>query len=156
SLPMLMGSLLNWASLLQVYIRTQKNALIEVNPQTRIPRTFCDCLLLPVRLLHKLSVQAADVPRKLLKVVIKNPVNDHLPVGCMKIRTSFAAPKVPDLCELVPAAEPVAAVVRAFAHGSLSHVDYTEKMVFISNYPLCAAFTCAKITAAFEEFWGVV
>lgn len=37
---MLMDSPLNRAGLLQVYIHTQKNALIEINPQTRIPRTF--------------------------------------------------------------------------------------------------------------------
>lgn len=36
------------------------------------------------------------------------------------------------------------------------NVDYTEKMVSISNYPLSAALTCAKITTAFEEVWGVV
>lgn len=37
---MLMDSPLNRAGLLQVYIRTEKNVLIEINPQTRIPRTF--------------------------------------------------------------------------------------------------------------------
>lgn len=35
------------------------------------------------------------------------------------------------------------------------NVDYTEKMVSISNYPLSAALTCAKITTVFEEVWGV-
>ncbi|XP_068813176.1 ribosomal RNA small subunit methyltransferase NEP1 isoform X1 [Struthio camelus] len=117
SLLMLMDSPLNRAGLLQVYIHTQKNVLIEVNPQTRIPRTFDRFCGLMVQLLHKLSVRAADGPQKLLKV-IKNPVSDHLPVGCMKIGTSFAVPKVSDPRELVPAAEPVAVVVGAFAHGS--------------------------------------
>ncbi|NXA29038.1 NEP1 methyltransferase, partial [Ibidorhyncha struthersii] len=154
SLLMLMDSPLNRAGLLQVYIHTQKNVLIEVNPQTRIPRTFDRFCGLMVQLLHKLSVRAADGPQKLLKV-IKNPVSDHLPVGCMKIGTSFAVPKVSDLRELVPTAEPVTIVVGAFAHGSVN-VDYTEKTVSISNYPLSAALTCAKITTAFEEVWGVV
>lgn len=36
----LLDSPLNKAGLLQVFIHTQKNVLIEVNPQTRIPRTF--------------------------------------------------------------------------------------------------------------------
>lgn len=39
-LLMLLDSPLNRAGLLQVYIHTEKNILIEVNPQTRIPRTF--------------------------------------------------------------------------------------------------------------------
>ena len=37
---MLMDSPLNKAGLLQVYIHTEKNVLIEINPHTRIPRTF--------------------------------------------------------------------------------------------------------------------
>ncbi|NXY85543.1 NEP1 methyltransferase, partial [Alcedo cyanopectus] len=164
SLLMLMDSPLNRAGLLQVYIHTQKNVLIEVNPQTRIPRTFDRFCGLMVQLLHKLSVRAADGPQKLVSYpsttlnflqVIKNPVSDHLPVGCMKIGTSFAVPKVSDLRQLVPLEEPVAIVVGAFAHGSVN-VDYTEKMISISNYPLSAALTCAKITTAFEEVWGVV
>ncbi|XP_045322228.1 ribosomal RNA small subunit methyltransferase NEP1 isoform X2 [Leopardus geoffroyi] len=104
SLLMLMDSPLNRAGLLQVYIHTQKNVLIEVNPQTRIPRTFDRFCGLMVQLLHKLSVRAADGPQKLLKV----------------------------------------------------NVEYTEKMVSISNYPLSAALTCAKLTTAFEEVWGVI
>lgn len=39
-LLMLLDSPLNRAGLLQVYIHTEKNVLIEINPQTRIPRTF--------------------------------------------------------------------------------------------------------------------
>ncbi|NXD03866.1 NEP1 methyltransferase, partial [Certhia familiaris] len=68
SLLMLMDSPLNRAGLLQVYIHTKKNVLIEVNPQTRIPRTFDRFCGLMVQLLHKLSVRAADGPQKLLKV----------------------------------------------------------------------------------------
>jgi rRNA pseudouridine-1189 N-methylase Emg1 (Nep1/Mra1 family) len=36
----LLDSPLNKAGLLQVYVTTNKNVLIEINPQTRIPRTF--------------------------------------------------------------------------------------------------------------------
>ena len=39
-LLMLLDSPLNKAGLLQVYIHTAKNVLIEVNPQTRIPRIY--------------------------------------------------------------------------------------------------------------------
>ncbi|XP_020659822.2 ribosomal RNA small subunit methyltransferase NEP1 [Pogona vitticeps] len=154
SLLMLMDSPLNRAGLLQVYIHTEKNVLIEVNPQTRIPRTFDRFCGLMVQLLHKFSVRAADGPQKLLKV-IKNPVTDHLPVGCTKIGTSFSSPTVTDIHDMVPTADPIAIVVGAFAHGSVN-VDYTETTISISNYPLSAALTCAKITTAFEEMWGVV
>uniref|UniRef100_A0A1A7XMS4 18S rRNA (pseudouridine(1248)-N1)-methyltransferase n=1 Tax=Iconisemion striatum TaxID=60296 RepID=A0A1A7XMS4_9TELE len=152
-LLMLMDSPLNRAGLLQVYIHTEKNALIEINPQTRIPRTFTRFCGLMVQLLHKLSVRAADGSEKLLKL-IKNPVSDHLPPGCPHIATSFSAGEPVCPRTLVPEG-PAAFVIGAFAHGSVN-VDYTEKIVSISNYPLSAALTCAKICSAFEEVWGVL
>ncbi|XP_072334808.1 ribosomal RNA small subunit methyltransferase NEP1 [Scyliorhinus torazame] len=154
SLLMLMDSPLNRAGLLQVYVHTQRNVLIEINPQTRIPRTFDRFCGLMVQLLHKLSVRAADGPQKLLKI-IKNPVTDHLPVGCRKIGTTFHTDEVVRLQDLVPKEESAVFVIGAFAHGSIN-VDYTERQVSISSYPLSAALTCAKICTAFEEAWGVV
>ena len=68
--------------------------LIEVNPQTRIPRTAPRFAGLMVQLLHKFSVKASDTSMKLMKV-IKNPVTDHLPVGCKKVRNYCTADKFP-------------------------------------------------------------
>ena len=65
---------------MQVYIRTANNVLIEINPATRIPRTFKRFAGLMVQLLHKYSITAAETSVKLMKV-IKNPLSDHLPVG---------------------------------------------------------------------------
>ncbi|XP_063343232.1 ribosomal RNA small subunit methyltransferase NEP1 [Pelmatolapia mariae] len=152
-LLMLMDSPLNRAGLLQVYIHTEKNALIEINPQTRIPRTFTRFCGLMVQLLHKLSVRAADGPQKLLRM-IKNPVSDHLPPGCPRISTSFSSGEAVCPRTLVPEG-PAAVVIGAFAHGAVN-VDYTEKTVSISNYPLSAALTCAKMCSAFEEVWGIL
>lgn len=153
-LLMLMDSPLNRAGLLQVYVHTEKNTLIEINPQTRIPRTFKRFAGLMVQLLHKYSVRSQDGPMKLLKV-IKNPITDHLPVGCKKIAMSFSADKVVHPRELVPAEEPIAIVVGAMAHGKVEP-DYIEETVSISNYPLSGAVTCSKLCTAFEETWGVV
>ncbi|KAF4520941.1 hypothetical protein B566_EDAN008916 [Ephemera danica] len=152
---MLMDSPLNRAGLLQVYIHTEKNVLIEVNPQTRIPRTYKRFAGLMVQLLHRFNVRATDGPMKLLKV-IKNPVESHLPVGCRKIATSFSANRTLHPRELVPSGEePIAIVVGAMAHGKVS-VAYTEEEVSISNYPLSAALTCTKLCSAFEEAWKVL
>ena len=87
-LLMLFDSPLNRANLLQVYVHTNKKVLIEINPQTRIPRTFDRFCGLMVQLLHKLSIRASDTSQKLLKV-IKNPITDHLPVGCPKYCSTF-------------------------------------------------------------------
>ncbi|KAG7263289.1 hypothetical protein CRUP_037813 [Coryphaenoides rupestris] len=153
-LLMLMDSPLNRAGLLQVYIHTERNALIEINPQTRIPRTFNRFCGLMVQLLHKLSVRAADGSQRLLRM-IKNPVSDHLPPGCPRIATSFTSGEAVCARSVVPGEGPAAIVIGAFAHGAIN-VDYTEKTVSISNYPLSAALTCAKMCSAFEEVWGVL
>lgn len=152
-LLMLMDSPLNRAGLLQVYIHTQKNVLIEINPQTRIPRTFRRFCNLFVQLLHKMSIRAEDGNMKLMKV-IKNPVTDHLPVGIRKVGFSFSATSVVRPRELAPAEGPLAVVVGAMAHGKI-RADYTEEFVSISSYPLSGALACSKLCDGFEESWGV-
>uniref|UniRef100_A0A182JSC5 18S rRNA (pseudouridine-N1)-methyltransferase n=1 Tax=Anopheles christyi TaxID=43041 RepID=A0A182JSC5_9DIPT len=155
SLLMLMDSPLNRAGLLQVFVKTEKNVLIEIDPQTRIPRTFKRFAGLMVQLLHKFSVKAADSDKKLMRIV-KNPITNHLPVGCKKIAMSFSANQVKNAKELVPANnEPITLVVGAFAHGNLN-LDYTEGDTSISNYPLSAALTCTKLCSAFEEVWEII
>uniref|UniRef100_A0A8C5J6P9 EMG1 N1-specific pseudouridine methyltransferase n=1 Tax=Junco hyemalis TaxID=40217 RepID=A0A8C5J6P9_JUNHY len=145
SLLMLMDSPLNRAGLLQVYIHTKKNVLIEVNPQTRIPRTFDRFCGLMVQLLHKLSVRAADGPQKLLKCVYPLPGAVKRFLSCSEYG-GFICPFWLGFPSTQPPIFPC----------MLVNVDYTEKMVSISNYPLSAALTCAKITTAFEEVWGIV
>lgn len=58
---------------------------------------------------------------KLLKI-IKNPVTDHLPVGCKKLAMSFSSKKVINPREIVPSDEPIAIVVGAMAHGQVSDI----------------------------------
>lgn len=101
-----------------------------------------------------MSIRATDTTTKLMKV-IKNPITDHLPVGCKKYIMSFNG-KLSTARELVPAeAEPIALVVGAFAHGNVNP-DYTEGSFSISNYPLSAALACSKLCTAFEEAWDIV
>uniref|UniRef100_A0A2K6VE74 18S rRNA (pseudouridine-N1)-methyltransferase n=1 Tax=Onchocerca volvulus TaxID=6282 RepID=A0A2K6VE74_ONCVO len=154
-LLMLLDSPLNRADLLQIYIHTVNNILIEVNPQTRIPRTFDRFCGLMVQLLHKLSIRAADSSIKLLKV-IRNPVSIHLPTGCRKVLTSFQAPEYMSCRQFAESAgnKPIAVVIGGFAKGKAT-VDYTEEEVKLSNFPLSAALTCSKLTSGFEEVWKV-
>lgn len=176
---MLLDSPLNKAGLLQVYIHTAKNVLIEVNPQTRIPRTFkrfcglmgaarsgvpgadaamrADDGTMAVQLLHKLSIRASDGPQRLLRV-IRNPVTDHLPVGCRKIGLSHDSQRAlrgPELAAMVPQNEPVVFVVGAMAHGE-DNFEYVEEKVAISEYPLSAAAACSRLCCIFEEAWAVL
>merc|ERR1712241_1031760 len=147
-LLMLMDSPLNRAGLLHVYIHTKRNVLIEVNPQTRIPRTLARFAGLMVQLLPKLSIHAANGNVKLLKV-IKNPVSDHFPAGCRRFVSSYAAERcvrIRDFAETISAnSEPVVFVVGAMSHGKVT-VDYGEEDIAFSEYPLSAALACAKLT----------
>jgi len=79
----LLDSPLNKAGLLQVYIHTKKNVLIEVNPKTRIPRTFKRFSGLMVQLLHKMKIRATGSSEKLLSL-IQNPVTDVRRVASLR------------------------------------------------------------------------
>eukprot|EP00727_Mastigamoeba_balamuthi_P014518 m51a1_g9691 putative ribosomal rna small subunit methyltransferase nep1 (229) ;mRNA; f:1339596-1340506 len=158
-LLMLLDSPLNKAGLLQIYIHTQNNILIEVNPRVRIPRTFKRFAGLMVQLLHKMSVHAANGPEKLLTVV-KNPVTQYFPMGCKRIGTSVNAKSLVRLDEFVgdtiaPTGEAAVFVVGAMAHGKVD-VGWLDTEVSFSEYPLSAALACAKITDAFERHWKVL
>ena len=63
-----LDSPLNKAGLVKVYVHTEKNVLIEINPKTRIPRTFKRFSGLMVQLLHKFKIRSADGNDMLLKV----------------------------------------------------------------------------------------
>ena len=56
---------------------------------------------------------------KLLKV-IKNPISDHLPVGCRKVCMSYSADKCVHPRELPVGDEPIVIVIGAMAHGRVS------------------------------------
>jgi rRNA small subunit pseudouridine methyltransferase Nep1 len=133
------------------------NVLIEINPQTRFPRTFKRFANLMVQLLYKMVIKSSQGPEKLLRV-IKNPVSAHLPVGCRKVALSFKADKVINPSELITEEtkeQPIVVVIGAMAHGEAT-VDYTDELFSISNYPLSGALACTKVVSAFEQAWAIL
>lgn len=52
--------------------------------------------------------------------VIRNPVTDHLPVGCRKIGTSYSSNKLVKIKDIVPSDEPIAIIVGAMPHGQVN------------------------------------
>lgn len=64
-------------------------------------------------------MRSSEAGIKLLKV-IKNPVIDHLPVGCVKLATSFSAKKIVDPRKIVPVNDPITIVIGAMAHGQVN------------------------------------
>jgi rRNA small subunit pseudouridine methyltransferase Nep1 len=169
-LLLLQDSPLNRAGLLQVFIHTKKNILIQVHSSCRIPRTYHRFAGIMVQLLHKNAISAVieDVKDKgelkrggdiKLMKVIKNPVTQYLPAGCPKICTSLGGlgplRSGQMVKKLAKPGQPFVCVVGALAKGSVEQ-DYCEELVSLSNYPLSAATTCAKVLEAFEEEWSVL
>ena len=172
----LLDSPLNKAGLLQIYVQTQKNVLIEINPQTRIPRTYKRFAGLMVQLLHKLSIRSVNSANEKLLKVIKNPVTDHLPSGCLKIVLSgdtqtvrlksyiqslLMQSEIIETAAESPTKEqeqiPICFIVGAFAHGRDDFADlWCDEKVSVSEYPLSASVACSKITNAFEDLFNII
>lgn len=140
-----------------LYVHTEKNVLIQINPHIRIPRTFKRFCGLMVQLLQKLVIRATNGPDKLMKVV-KQPVTRHLPLGARRIGMSYSAPKVVQLRDYITAtkeASPLVFVVGAMSHGKIE-VDYIDDLVAVSEYPLSAMWAIARICNALETQWNIV
>jgi len=156
-LLMLFDSPLNKAGMLQVYVKTQKNVLFQINPQTRIPRTYKRFAGLMVQLLHEFKIRSLEGEgRQTLLKVIKNPITAHLPIGCKKIGTSCKA-EVVDLNKFVAdmnPQEPPVFVVGAMSKGSVD-APYCDQTIGISTYPLSGAVVCSRICQAFENVWDI-
>lgn len=173
----LMDSPLNKAGRLKVYVRTAKNVLIEIHPQTRIPRTIRRFSGLMVELLQKFKVRGTSGSTPLLRV-IRNPLTSHLPVGTRKIVCTYNCENLTDIREhaarmadlAAPSAvdqsghvgiddevEPVNIlyVVGAMAHGKIEE-DWSDESICISEYPLSAATVCARITHSYECLLGIL
>jgi rRNA small subunit pseudouridine methyltransferase Nep1 len=161
----LIDSPLNKAGCLQVYIKTQKGVLIEVNPAIRIPRTFKRFSGLIVQLLHKMKIKAGNTSTTLMKV-IKNPFSQHLPPGThvygMSCQGTLYSPN--GLANAIipsdPSADtpPVCFVIGAMAAGHITVEDhpYVEKMISVSDYPLSGAAAISRILCGIENHWGIV
>eukprot|EP01018_Ginkgo_biloba_P030889 Gb_28126 [translate_table: standard] len=140
-----------------IYVQTEKNVLIQVNPHVRLPRTIKRFCGLMVQLLQKLSIRATNGPDKLLRV-IKNPVTMHLPNAGCRIGLSHSASKVVQLHDYVAAASdktPLIFVVGAMAHGKIN-ADYIDDFISVSEYPLSAACCIGRICNAVEQKWRIL
>jgi len=154
-----LDSPLNKAGKVQLYVHTEKNVLIEVNPKTRVPRTFKRFSGLMVQLLHRLKIRSADGRDMLLKVV-KNPMSRHLPAGarCVGFSHSGTLYSPAHLVAGMPDDVPLVFVFGAMATGSIRLADhpYLSELVSISEYPLSGVVAVNRVIGALENHWGIV
>lgn len=162
-LKTLLDSPLNKAGKLQIYIHTATNALIEVSPTLRIPRTYKRFAGLMAELVDKHKIRAAN-SRDILMKVIANPVSQYLPAGGRKVALSVNGKM--QSCkafatEVKDETIPVTISIGAVSTGEPSEEEkfggeYAEEKIAISNYGLSAAVCCSKICDAFEEVWDIL
>jgi rRNA small subunit pseudouridine methyltransferase Nep1 len=90
--------------------------------------------------------------------VVKGPVTKLLPADCRRIAFSRTADTLVQLSNFAKDGTdertPVF-VVGAFAHGILE-AAYVDEWIAVSQYPLSAACCISKITAAYEDKWGIL
>jgi len=152
----LLDSPLNKAGMLQIFIKTDNNLMIEINPQIRIPRTYKRFKGLMAQLLTKLKIRGEHFQEFLMKV-IKNDLTKILPIGCKKVSLTTQAKKV-DLQEYINKQKDETMV---FAIGAVSQghptdcLDYIDYSICISKFSLSAATCCYKLTQCFENKWKI-
>ena len=151
----LFESPLNKSGMLQVYVRTKENVLIEISPKTKIPRTIKRFCGLMGQLLQNYRIRALNSSEVLLKI-IKNPVTQYIPFGCPIISTNEKS-KLIKLEEYIESLKSnnVAFVVGAISKGDVN-IDYMTDTISISSFPLTAGIVCSKICTALEKCWDVI
>lgn len=140
-----------------MFIRTTENVLIQVNPATKIPRTYKRFAGLFAQLLKNLKIRAVNTSQTLLKI-IKNPITDHIPINTFKVGTSTKAElvKIKDFAEKVNFERPIAFIVGAVARGNPGmECGYADEIIKISNYSLSASNCLYRIIGAYEEILGI-
>ncbi|KAJ8601921.1 hypothetical protein CTAYLR_008105 [Chrysophaeum taylorii] len=147
-----LDSPLSKAGKLRVYVRTRQRVLIEVHPETRIPRTYKRFAGLFAQLLQRKKVKATD--GTVLLRIIKNPA--PLPAGTATYGFSKAGTRyTPHHFAASLPEGPVAFVFGAMASGSIDKEDNMLDMVSISTYPLSGATAIHRVLGALEAHWGL-
>ena len=154
-----LDSPLNKAGKVRLLVHTEKNVLIEINPKTRVPRTFKRFSGLMVQLLHRLKIRSADGKDTLLKIV-KNPISRHIPPGAVcygfSQKGDLHSPAV--FCEQLPDNKPIVFIFGAMATGSINANEhpYVTDMVSLSEYPLSGVTAINRLLGSMENRWGII
>ena len=161
----LFDSPLNKVGLLQVYIRTNKNILIEINPKTRIPRTFKRFSGLFSQLFlkneigiednsHKeiflkiLNTKLEDIIRDIPKILLseKGRLVD-IDTYCKNLENNIKENKNKNICF----------IIGTNPKGDIDPmIKYNDDCISLSSFDLDSNVVCAKICSAFENSWGVL
>ena len=161
----LFDSPLNKVGLLQVYIRTNKNILIEINPKTRIPRTFKRFSGLFSQLFLKNEIGIEDnshkeIFLKILNTKLEDIIQDipkillsekgrlvDIDTYCKNLENNIKENKNKNICF----------IIGTNPKGDIDPmIKYNDDCISLSSFDLDSNVVCAKICSAFENSWGVL
>ena len=167
----LFDSPLNKVGLLQVYIHTNKNVLIEINPKTRIPRTFkrFSGLFSQLFLKNEIGIsgvgdEAQDEKKeiflKILNTKIENLISDvpkillsekgrlvDIDIYCKNLEENLKDKKNKDICF----------IIGTNPKGEIDPmIKYNDDCISLSSFDLDSNIVCGKICSAFENTWDVL
>ena len=167
----LFDSPLNKVGLLQVYIHTNKNVLIEINPKTRIPRTFkrFSGLFSQLFLKNEIGISGVgdeaqgekkEIFLKILNTKIENLISDvpkillsekgrlvDIDTYCKNLEENLKDKKNKDICF----------IIGTNPKGEIDPmIKYNDDCISLSSFDLDSNIVCGKICSAFENTWGVL
>lgn len=149
----ILDSPLNKAGKVKLFIHTQNNILIEVNPAIRMPRTINRFNGLMEQLFTKLKIRSEN--GDVLLRIVKNPITLHLPVNTIKVELCKEGVKM-DKSELMKRIDyGYTFFVNAIPSGEDGNCEYAECKMKVSDYGLSAAICVGKVCNFFEEIYNI-
>ena len=161
----LFDSPLNKSGLLQVYIHTNKNILIEINPKTRIPRTFkrFSGLFSQLFLNNEIKIGTNNNDEILLKILntkIESLIEDmpkillsekgrlvDIDIYCKNLENNLKEKKNKNICF----------IIGTNPKGDIdSMIKYNDDCISLSSFDLDSNIVCAKICSSFEKVWDIL
>ena len=156
----LFDSPLNKVGLLQVYIHTNKNILIEINPKTRIPRTFKRFSGLFSQLFLKNEIGDDTIFLKILNKKLENIIGDipkillsekgrlvDIDIYCKNLENNLKEKNNKNICF----------IIGTNPKGDIDPmIKYNDDCISLSSFDLDSNIVCAKICSSFEKSWGIL
>lgn len=139
-------------------MRTNKNIIIEINQETRIPRTFNRFCGLMAQLMQKFKITASDNEAKVLMRIVNPPVTAYFPENAEVHFITRGRDHIVSPASLVPPKDgrPLVIVVAASDKQDVmaSCAQFaTSDPVSLSNYEMTAEFACFKMCKAVYDKW---
>ncbi|MCD6510050.1 MAG: 16S rRNA methyltransferase [Thermoprotei archaeon] len=154
-----LGSPLNRSGKLRVYVHTFRNYIIEVNPETRLPRNYYRFVGLMEQLFERRRVppRGDKVLLRIKKGSIRDVVGEIAPTEVIIMSEKGEAVSLNKLAETLTSTPKPLVIIGGFQRG-----DFTDETLSLANLkvslypePLDAWVVVSRVITAYEEGIGL-